>query len=141
MLGKFSAIISSNFFLGPFSLSCPSKIHIMQTFVHLMFSQKSLRLSSFHFILFSLFYSTAVISTTLSSSSRIHSSASVILLLIPSSVLFILVVVLFNSICSLYLRRRILRIFSYLSCIFSGLPFFSKILNHISIITLNFVFE
>ena len=34
--------------------------------VHLMFSQKSLRLSSFLFILFSLFFSAALISTSLS---------------------------------------------------------------------------
>ena len=118
LIGRFPPIISSNIFLGPFSLSFLSKIHVMQTFVHLM-SQKSLRLSSFLFILFSLFCSTAIISTILPSSSLIHSSASVTLPLIPSSVFFILVVVLFNSICSSYLRRRILRMFSYLSCIFS----------------------
>ena len=32
MLGKFSTIISSNIFLGPFSLSSPSGIPIMQMF-------------------------------------------------------------------------------------------------------------
>ena len=46
----------------------------------------SLRLSSFLFILFSLFFSSTVISTILSSSSFICSSASVSLLLIPSGV-------------------------------------------------------
>ena len=83
MLGNFSAIISSNIFTGPFCLSSPSGTHIMQMLVHLMLSQRSFKLFSLLFILFSLFCSTAVISTTLSSSSFIHSSASFILLLIP----------------------------------------------------------
>jgi len=59
--------------------------------VHLMLSQRSLRLSSFLLILFSIFCFMAMISTILSSRSLIHSSASVILLLIPSSVLFLYV--------------------------------------------------
>ena len=54
MLAKFSAIIPSNIFSGTFSLSYPSGTHIMQRLVHLMLSQKSLRLSSFLFILCSL---------------------------------------------------------------------------------------
>ena len=60
-LGKFSTIISSNIFSGPFSLSSPSGTPIMRMLLHLMLPQKSLRLSSFLFILFSLFCSTAVI--------------------------------------------------------------------------------
>ena len=52
MLWKFSTIISSNIFLGPFSLSSPFGIPIMQMLVHLMLSQWSLRLSSLLFILF-----------------------------------------------------------------------------------------
>ena len=96
MFGKFSAIISSNIFLGPFSLSSPSETPVIQMLVRLMLSQRSLRLSSFLFILFSIFCSVAVISTILSSRSFICSSASVILLLIPSGVLFI-------SVCSLVL--------------------------------------
>ena len=80
-LGKFSAIISSNIFSGLFSLPSPPETSIMQMLVHLMLSQWSLRLSSFLFILFSLFYYVTVISTTLSSNSLIHSSASVIFLL------------------------------------------------------------
>ena len=48
--------------------------------VHLILSQRFLRLSSILFILFPLFCSSAVISIILSSSSLIHSSASVILL-------------------------------------------------------------
>ena len=39
---------------------------LIRMLVHLMFSQRSLRLSSFLFILFSLFYSASVISTILS---------------------------------------------------------------------------
>ena len=55
-------------------------------------AQSSLRLSSFLFILFSIFCSVAVISTILSSRSFIHSSALVILLLTPTyySSLFVL---------------------------------------------------
>ena len=64
---------------GPFSLSCPSGAPIMQTLVHLMFSQRFLKLSSFLFILFSIFCSVAVISTFLSSRSFIHASISVIM--------------------------------------------------------------
>ena len=88
MLGKFSANISSNIFSGPFCLSYPSGTPIMRMFIHLMLSQRSLRLPSFLFILFSIFCSVAVISTILSSRSFIHASASVIPLLILSSVLF-----------------------------------------------------
>ena len=82
------------YFLRSF-LSSPSGTHIMQISVCLMLSQRCLRLSSFIFILFSIFCFTAVISTVLSSRSLIYSSASVILLL-TSSVLFI-------SVCSLVL--------------------------------------
>ena len=75
MFRRFSAIISKKCFLSLFSLSSPSGTPIMQMLVHLMLSQRSLRLSSFLFILFSIFCSTAVISTILSSRSFIHSSA------------------------------------------------------------------
>jgi len=51
-------------------------------------SQRSLRLSSILFILFTLFCSSEVISTILSFSLLIRSSASDILLLIPSAVIF-----------------------------------------------------
>ena len=72
------------YFLRSFlSLSSPSGAPIMQMLVHLMLSQRSLRLSSFLFILFSIFYSVPVISTILSSRSFIHSD-SVILLLVFS---------------------------------------------------------
>ena len=48
MLGKFSAIISSNIFSSPFSP--PSGTPTRQMLVHLMLSQRSLRLSSFFFL-------------------------------------------------------------------------------------------
>ena len=83
MLGKFLAIISSNIFSHPFFFSSFSWTPIIQMLVHLVLSQRSLRLSSILFILFSLIFSSAVISTILSSCSHIRSSASVILLLIP----------------------------------------------------------
>ena len=54
-----------------------------------MLSQRSLKLSSFLFILFSIFCSVALISTIPSSRPFICSSASNILLLIPSSVFII----------------------------------------------------
>ena len=66
MLRKFSAIISSNIFLSPFSLSYPSGTSIMQMFMCLMLWQRFLRVSSFLFILFSMFCFVGVISTILS---------------------------------------------------------------------------
>ena len=96
MLRKFSAIISSNIFSGPFSLSPPPGTPIMWMLVLLMLPQRSLRQSAFLFILFSIFCSGAVVYTILSFRSFTH-SASVILLSIPSSVLFISVGSLFSS--------------------------------------------
>ena len=54
MLGKSLTIISSNIFSGPFSLFSPSGTPIRRMLLHLMLSQRSLRLSSFLFFLFSL---------------------------------------------------------------------------------------
>ena len=71
-----------------------------------MLTQKSLRLSSFLFIPFSLFCSAAVISSILSFSSLIHSSASVIMLLITYSVFFISVIVLLISVCLFFSYSR-----------------------------------
>ena len=79
---------------------------LIQMLVHLIFLQRSLRLSSVLFILFTSFSSIEVISTILSSSSRIHSSASDILLLIPSRVLLISVIVLFVSVCLFFNSSR-----------------------------------
>ena len=47
ILGKFSALLSSDIFSGPFSPSSPSGMPIMEMLVCLMLSQRSLRLSSF----------------------------------------------------------------------------------------------
>ena len=48
MLRKFSTILFLNIFSGP----KPSGTPIMQTLVHLMLSQRSLKLSSFHYLFF-----------------------------------------------------------------------------------------
>ena len=87
-LGKFPAIIYPTIFSGTFSFSS-SETPIIWVWMCLMLSQRSLKLSSFLFILYSVLCSAVVISSILSSSSLIHSSGSVILLLIPSSVFFI----------------------------------------------------
>ena len=98
MLGKFSVIISSNLEVVVLSLSLPLLgPPIMWILVFLKLSQRSRRLSSFLFILFSIFCFVALISPTLSSRSLIHSYPSAILLLIPSSVLSIFVCLLFSS--------------------------------------------
>ena len=88
MLGKFSTIVSSNIFSDPFFFTSYSGTSRIRMLVRLMLSQRSLRLTSILFILFSLFCSAVVISTILSSRSLIRSSASVILLLIPSREFF-----------------------------------------------------
>ena len=88
ILGKFSAIISSNIFSGPFSLPSPFGTPIMRMLVHLSCPRDLLGcLYFFSFFFFSVFCSVAVISTILSSRSSTCSSALVILLLISSSVL------------------------------------------------------
>jgi len=99
MLQKFSTIISSKDFSYPFFFSSSSGTPIIQMLVHLIWSQRSLRLSSALFILFTLFCSSEDISTSLSSSSLIHSSASDILLLLPSRVFLISIIVLFVFVC------------------------------------------
>ena len=53
MLAKFSSIISSNIFSDPFFFSFSSGTPIVQILVCLVLSQRSLRLSSILFILFS----------------------------------------------------------------------------------------
>ena len=77
------------YFLSPFLFLFFFLDPIIRMLVCLMLSQRSLRLSSILFILFSLFCSVVVISIVLSSRSLICSSASVILLLIPSRELLI----------------------------------------------------
>ena len=71
MVGKFSTISSSNIFSDTFFFSSSFETPIIQMLVHLMLSQRSLRLSSILYILFSLFCSAVVISTILSSRSLI----------------------------------------------------------------------
>ena len=100
ILGMFSTIISSNIFSVPFFFSSSSGTPIIQMLVHLILSplsqtQRSLRLSSILFILFSLFCSAVVISSILSSRSLIRSSVSVILLLIPSREFFFLILFIY----------------------------------------------
>ena len=55
ILEKFSTIICSNIFSVPFFFSSSSGTPIIRMLVHLMLSQKSLRLSSILFVLFFLF--------------------------------------------------------------------------------------
>ena len=52
LLGKFSTVISSNIFSDPFFFPCFSGTPIIRILVHLVLSQRSLRLSSILFILF-----------------------------------------------------------------------------------------
>ena len=92
----------------------------------LMLSQRSLRLSSFLFILFSIYCSVAEISTILSSRSFIHSSALVILLLIPSSVYLF-----FNSYRSLVNFSCIFSIFASIVFLRSWIIFTIIILNYL----------
>ena len=110
MLGNFSTVISSKNVLIPFLFLFFFWDPIIQMLVCLILSQRSLRLSSVLFILFTLFCSSEVIFTILSSSSLIHSSASDILLLIPSRVFLISVIVLFVSVCLFFNSSRSLLI-------------------------------
>ena len=98
--------------------------------VHLILSQRSLRLSSVHSF---YFFSSEIISTILSSSSLIHSSASDVLLLIPSRVFLVSVIVLFVSVCLSFNSSRSLLVDSYILSIL-----FSRVLIIFTIITLNY---
>jgi len=103
------------FFSYPFFFLFFSGTPIIRMMVHLIFSQRSLRLScSFHYFYF--ICSSEVISTILSSSTLIYSSASDILLLIPYWVFLISVIVLFVSVCLFFNSSRSLLIDS---CILS----------------------
>ena len=94
--------------------------------MHLILSQRSLRLSSVLFILFTLFCSSEVISTILPSSSLIRYSASDILLLTPSRVFLISVIVLFVFVCLFFHSSRSLL---HDCCTFS--PFSPKVFDHL----------
>ena len=99
MLGKISAVISSNIFFWLF-LPLLSFLDLCNAvLVHLVLSQSCLRLSSFLFILFSLSCSPSVISTQLSFASLIHSYASCILLLFLSSEIFISFTMFLKNLC------------------------------------------
>ena len=100
--------------------SSPSWTPIMQIVVHLMLSQRSLKLSLFLFILFS-FCSATEVSITLSSSSLTHSSESFSLLLIPSSVFFHLVMLFFISIWLLFIFSNSVKNFYLLALCFYGI--------------------
>ena len=130
MLGKFSTIISTNIFSYPFFFSSSYWTHIIQMLVYLIWSQRSLRLSSVLFILLTLFCSSEVISTILSSSSPFCSSASDILLLIPSTVFLISVIVLFVSVCLFFNSSRSLLILTFSPFCFQG--FFNHLYYHYS---------
>ena len=121
ILGKSSAITSSNIFSGPFSLSSSSVTPIMRMLVHLMFYLRGFLGCLHPFYSNFCILSWAVISTILFSRSLVHSSASVILPLIISSVLFISVCLFFSS------SRSLVNI----SWIFSKFvsKFFPEILN------------
>ena len=106
------------YFLRSF-LYFPSGAPKMQRFIHSILSQRSLRLSLFLFILFSVSCFVAMISAIQSSRSFIRSSASVTLLLILSTVLFISVGLFFSS------SRSLANIF------FASSPFYSEILDHL----------
>ena len=97
-VGEIFNYISSKIFSYPFFFSSSFGTPIIQMLVCLLLSQRSLKLSSVLFILFTLFCSSEIISTILSSSSLIHSSASDIQL-IPCRVFLISVIVLFVSVC------------------------------------------
>ena len=106
--------------------------------VHLILSQRYLRLSSILLIPLPLFCSSAVISTIQSSSSLICSSASIILLLVPYRIFLISVIVLFISVCLFFISSTSLMIVLTVlnaSCIFSVL--FSSLQSIFTIIILN----
>ena len=118
--------------MGCHCLLCSSSgTPIILMLVHLIWSQRSLRLSSVLYILFTLFYSSEVILTILSSSSLIDFPASDILLLIPSRV-FLNFSSCVVSVCLFFNSSRSLLI-DY--CIFSIL--FSRFLIIFTIVILN----
>ena len=96
---------------------------LIQMLVCLILSQRSLRLYSVLFILFTLFCFSEVISTILSSSSLIR-SVSAILLLIPSRVFLTSVIVLF--VCLFFSFSR-----SFVNCFLHFLHFVFKVFDHL----------
>ena len=87
VLGKFSASISPNIFLGPFSLSLWHPYNVDNATFSVV-PEVSQAVFIFYFSLFFLYCFAAVISSIMSSRSLLCSYALIILLVIPSSVLF-----------------------------------------------------
>jgi len=96
--------------------------------VHWILSQRSLRLSSVLFILFTLFCFSEVISSILSSSSLMCSSASDILLLIPFTEFLISVIVLSLYVYFLVLLGFLTRFLHFLHFVFKVFDIFSIII-------------
>ena len=113
-VGGISTIISSKNFSYPFFFSSSSETPIIQMLVCLILSQRSLRLSSVLFILFTLFCSSEVISTILSSSSLIHFLLQIFCYWFLLELLLISVIVLFVSVCLFFNSFRSLLIDSYI---------------------------
>ena len=97
VLGKFSAIISSNIFSNLFSLSSHSATTIVQVLVNLMLSQRFLSLLFFPFFPYILFCS-----------SDFHNYVFQITFLFFSSVILILISfsILLISVCFLFISSR-----------------------------------
>ena len=131
MLGKFSAIISSNVFSGPFPLFFWYPYNASVCTFNVASEVSQAVFISFH----SIFCSAAVSYTTLSSRSFISSSSSVILLLIPFSVLVICLFVLQFFFWSLVNISCIFSIF--VSILFSCLHSFPRSWIIFTIIILN----
>ena len=98
----------------------------LQMLVHLTLSQKFLKLSTFIFILFSLFCSAAVISITFSYNSLIFSSSSIILYLFLL-VYFSFLLLYSSTLVGLYFSNSLLKLLITSLCIHS----FPEFLNHI----------
>ena len=112
MLGKFSAIISSNVFSGPFSVSSPGN-SMRQILVPLMLSHMSLRLSSFYSFFFILFHDSDFYYSVFQFTYLFFFLTR---LFIPSSVFFISVIVLFTSVCLFFSSSKSSL---NISCVFS----------------------
>ena len=132
MLGKFSTIIYSRIFSYTFTFSS-SETPIIQMLVCLIWTQKSLRLSSALFILFTFFWFQKLFPPFHLLAHWFFSSVSDTLLLISSRVFLISVIVLFVSACLFFNYSRSLLIDS---CIFSIL--LSRFLIIFTIIILNY---
>ena len=114
--GKFSSIISSNIFSVPFFFSSSSETPIIQMLVHLILSQKSMKLSSILFILFPLFYSQELF-PLFYIPGHLSVLLPLILLLIPSIEFLISFIVFLIIVCLLFSSSRSLLNVSCISSI------------------------